>query len=406
MVTTSLTLEVSSTPSFTRILLIEDREEDAYLLQELLTDFPAEQFQLTWKDTLKDGLACLHDNSFEVILLDLSLPDSRGLVTLEQVHLVAPYLPVVVLTGFEDETLGLKAMQQGAQDYLLKHHLDSEILARSLSYAIERKRLESQLRLMQRLQSLGHFASVLSRDFENCLKLIKSNARLVSQAIPPDSKGHRYLDEIAKILEYARELNEHLLSYAVKDRSNKGTLQTQRINISALAEETLRLFKTHTCQQIHCHWNLANNLPLMDGDPSLLHQMFFNLLLNAREAIDEKEGEICVTTGLLYAERSFLSQCLTYDPLTEGIYIYLEVYDTGCGISTQTMNKLFEPFFTTKDKGRGFGLAAVISAIHSHHGAIHFSSLLGKGTCVGVLFPCHTRFAYLREEQRVQRRTF
>lgn len=405
MVTTSLTLEISSTPSITRILLIEDREEDAFLLQELLTDFPTEKFQLTWKDTLKSGLDCLSDQQFEVILLDLSLPDSRGLVTLEQVHAAAPYLPVVVLTGFEDETLGLKAMQQGAQDYLLKNHIDTELLARSLSYAIERKRLESQLRLMQRLQSLGHFASVLARDFENCLKLVKSNARLVGQAIPPDSKGHRYLNEIEKILEYARELNEHLLSYAVKD-GNKGTLQTQRINLSVLVEETLRLFKTHTSRQIQCNWNLANNLPLMDGDVTLLHQMFFNLLLNAREAIGEKEGEICVTTGLLYTDRAFLSQCLTFEPITEGIYIYLEVYDTGCGMGTQTMEKLFEPFFTTKDKGRGFGLAAVISALQSHHGAIHFSSLLGKGTCVGVLFPCHTRFAYLREDQRVQRRTF
>ena len=141
----------------TRILLIEDNPGDARILRELLAEGRADRFTLTHVDRLDTGIRCLSETTVDVILLDLSLPDSQGSETLARMHIAAKGVPIVLMTGLEDEELGLRLIQAGAQDYLVKGQVTAPLLTRALSYAVERTRLERELREKTRLlQSVLH----------------------------------------------------------------------------------------------------------------------------------------------------------------------------------------------------------------------------------------------------------
>ncbi len=137
------------------ILLVEDNAGDARLLRELLTETGADRFTLRHVERLDAAIQCLTQAAFDIILLDLSLPDSQGAETLFRMHAAAQGIPIVLMTGQEDEALGLQLIQAGAQDYLVKGQTTALLLARALKYAVERKRLEEDLRQKTRfLQSV------------------------------------------------------------------------------------------------------------------------------------------------------------------------------------------------------------------------------------------------------------
>lgn len=129
-----------------RILLIEDNPGDARLIREMLTDAESVPFILEWCGRLDAGLQKLTEDGADVVLLDLDLPDSRGLDTYADLHYRFSGVPIVVLSGLPDESLAVKAVSDGAQDYLVKGQIDGKLLARSIRYAIERKKSEDELR--------------------------------------------------------------------------------------------------------------------------------------------------------------------------------------------------------------------------------------------------------------------
>jgi DNA-binding response OmpR family regulator len=132
-----------------RVLLIEDDPDDALLLKESLAEAGAVKVKLVHASSLSDGLKHSGEQEFDVVLLDLNLPDSTGLGTLSSLHTQAPQAPIVVLTGLADEALSVKALQAGAQDYLVKGQANSELLSRAIRYAIERQRLLGELESSQ-----------------------------------------------------------------------------------------------------------------------------------------------------------------------------------------------------------------------------------------------------------------
>ncbi len=130
----------------TRILLIEDNPGDVRLLREMLTEVAGAVLDLECADRLSSGLECLAAGDIDVILLDLSLPDSQGFETFLRAQAQAPRVPLIVLSGLDDEALALKAVREGAQDYLVKGHFDGLSLLRAIRYAVERKRAEEEIR--------------------------------------------------------------------------------------------------------------------------------------------------------------------------------------------------------------------------------------------------------------------
>lgn len=131
----------------TRVLLIEDNPGDVRLIREMLHEAEGAAFEMETADRIARGLERLARGGIDVILLDLHLPDSRGFPTLKNVQAGAPDIPILVLTGLEDEDLAVNAVREGAQDYLVKGQIDTALLVRCLRYALERHRLRSALRM-------------------------------------------------------------------------------------------------------------------------------------------------------------------------------------------------------------------------------------------------------------------
>jgi DNA-binding NtrC family response regulator len=127
------------------VLLIEDNPGDARLVQEMLAEIKGSRFSLQWADRLEQGVERLDKcPPIDVILLDLSLPDSNGSETFARMLAAAPHIPIVVMSGLDDETVAVQTVREGAQDYLLKGQADGHLLARAIRYAIERKEAQTE----------------------------------------------------------------------------------------------------------------------------------------------------------------------------------------------------------------------------------------------------------------------
>ncbi len=145
------------------ILIIEDNPADARLVQEMLKESRHIEFVTTKAEYLSEGLTMIEENQYDAVLLDLSLPDSQGLDTFNQVINKAPDLPVIILTGLRDEELTLSAVKLGAQDFIFKSDIEPKLLARSISYAIERKQLMIELKeATEKVKTLRGFIPICS----------------------------------------------------------------------------------------------------------------------------------------------------------------------------------------------------------------------------------------------------
>lgn len=189
-----------------RVLLVEDDEEDYILTKHMMSEARHVRFDVTWADRLESALNHLNSSTVDVVLLDLSLPDSEGWETFTSVRKQSPDLPVVLLTGMEDEDLGAKAVYEGAQDYLVKNELSTQLLTRSISYAIERRRAQDALRtayneleslIRQRTRELANTNQRLSIETarrERAERALKEGRRLEAICAFVDGMAHSFND--------------------------------------------------------------------------------------------------------------------------------------------------------------------------------------------------------------------
>jgi len=164
------------------ILMVEDNPGDARLLRETLVDAPSFNFEMMHCVTLGDALNQLAELCFDIILLDLSLPDAHGLETVSRAHEHAPGTAIVVLTGLNDSEMGVQSLRAGAQDYLVKGQVDTDLLVRAIRYAMERKRGEDEVhRQLQRVSALREIGMAMgsSLDLTNILNVLVENIALL-----------------------------------------------------------------------------------------------------------------------------------------------------------------------------------------------------------------------------------
>jgi len=171
-----------------KILLVEEDPGDARLMADLLSSSSDAQYKLTVTDRLESGIGLLGEEAFDLVLLDLALPDSDGLETFQTLHSRAPTVPIIVLTGLDVESIGATAVQKGAQDYLIKGLVDRSALVRSVRYAIERSSLEGQILQSHRMESLGRLAGGVAHEFNNLLTPIINHTHMAMTEMPIASR--------------------------------------------------------------------------------------------------------------------------------------------------------------------------------------------------------------------------
>jgi PAS domain S-box-containing protein len=246
----------------------------------------------------------------------------------------------------------------------------------------EREQLEARLRHGQKLESLGLLAGGIAHDFNNLLVSVLGNADLAMADLDAGASGRVYVERIRDGARRLSELTKQLLAY-----SGKGTFVIQPVELSALIAEMRPLLNFSVSKRALLRFALADGLPAFEGDPSQIGQVLMNLVANASDALGEAGGAISVRTGVIEADRDFLSRSYHCEDCQEGPYVFVEVTDTGAGMDAERRAKVFDPFFTTKFTGRGLGLAVVLGIVRSHRGAICVESEPGKGTTFRILFP-------------------
>ncbi len=242
---------------------------------------------------------------------------------------------------------------------------------------LERKLLEGQ-----KLESLGLLAGGIAHDFNNLLSSILGNASLARMALTPDAAGAGQLQAIESAALRAAELCRQMLAYA-----GKGRFVIEPTDLTLLTEELLPLLKISVTPNAALVLQLDRSLPAVLADPTQLRQIIMNLVLNAADAVADRGGTIRISTGVMTADAALLTTCVAGSELPPGDYVFVEVRDSGQGMTPEVLAKIFDPFFTTKFAGRGLGLAAVLGIVRGHQGALQVASTPGKGSAFQLLLP-------------------
>jgi signal transduction histidine kinase/ActR/RegA family two-component response regulator len=246
----------------------------------------------------------------------------------------------------------------------------------------EKRGLERQVQQAQKLESLGILAGGIAHDFNNLLMVVLGHAELALKEISPMSPARGSITEITTAACRAADLCRQMLAYA-----GKASFALERVGLRELVEEMAHLLKTAISKKAILNLNLERGLPPIEADPSQIRQIVMNLIINASEAIGDRSGVITVSVGATRCDEEYLRKTELRNDLSPGLYVHLEVTDTGGGMDAETRSRIFEPFFTTKFTGRGLGLAAVLGIVRAHKGALKMYSEPGKETTFKVLFP-------------------
>lgn len=242
----------------------------------------------------------------------------------------------------------------------------------------ERQQLEAQMQHVQKLESLGVLAGGIAHDFNNLLMTILGNTDLALGELPEGAPARKYLESVESASNRAADLCKQMLAYA-----GKGRFIVEPIDLNSLVQSMIRILNVSVSKKAQLNCELADSLPIIDGDAAQLDQVLMNLVTNASDALQGDAGSITIRTGTGRFDRDeFVGE------VTEEVRcVFLEVEDTGCGMSRDVRKRIFDPFFSTKFTGRGLGLAAVLGIVRGHRGAIKVISEPGRGTLIRVLLP-------------------
>lgn len=187
------------------VLLVEDNADDAILVREFLAQNDRVRFTIEWAQLLEEGIERLQAGRFDIVLLDLGLPDISGLDTLGNLYFFSADVPIVVLTGQADEELALAALQEGAQDYLYKTDMDGDSLGRTLRYVIERYRLQKEMDDIKGMVLQAEAVEATARNIEKPLKVI---VELADKGLQDAGEDPAQCDFFASLRHHVQKIEE------------------------------------------------------------------------------------------------------------------------------------------------------------------------------------------------------
>jgi PAS domain S-box-containing protein len=302
-----------------------------------------------------------------------SEPTPKSLEVRLQPRHGAPFDAAITLSvargGPEDTAIGFRWL---VRDISAQRQLTDELRLREEAARREAEASEAGARHVQKLESIGVLAGGIAHDFNNLLHVILGNADLARLHVPAESPAREHLDEVVHATQRAGELTQQLLVY-----SGRGAVEIRHLDLSEEVREMAILLRTAISKQATLVWDLSPDLPAITADPTQVRQVVMNLITNASDALGDAPGGITLRTGLV--------EDVSADEAHP--FVFLEVSDTGCGMDTDTLQRIFDPFFSTKFTGRGLGLAAVMGIVESHHGHVRIRTAPGDGTTFRILFP-------------------
>ena len=397
---------VSHEPRLSTVLLVEDNRADARLIQIMLAESAAPHLKIETAQNLASGLQRISKNDIDLVLLDLSLPDSQGIDTFLKAILAAPHIPFVVLSGLDDEELATMAVQKGAQDYLVKGQIEGPLLWRVMLYAVERKLVQKELQQIN--ESLERRVKKRTEELNKANEDLRELDRMKSAFITQTSHELRtpvsticgmlsilegkmqYLDAeagsmVRSAISAAQKL-EKMTYRALKisyEGDYKNGLHLQPTDIKELANQVMmNLGIFIRLRKMQVHLELPEQLPRINCDVQKISDVITNLIMNAIKFTPDA-GDI-----FLAVEQDSPDK------------IVMTVRDTGVGIREEDLAHVFDPFFSSFDtlhhssgdyefekRGIGLGLSIAKRFVEMHSGTIYLASRQQEGTTVKVTLP-------------------
>jgi signal transduction histidine kinase len=367
----------------THVLLIEDNPGDADLVRLRLVEGKSAA-DVSCVNRLSDGLASLKEQSPSVILLDLNLPDSQGADTFRKVLEKAPNVPVVILSGQDDEELAMKALHQGVQDYLVKGAFSSSSLDRAMRYAVERQALLRSLEMSrkQQLEFKNQFLSHVSHELRTPLTCIHQFVTILLDGlageVSPEQRDH--LKTILKSVNQLGAMVRDLLE-ASRVESGKIRIEPRCVAIGDLIRQAVTMMEPIAHEkEVGLEVGVDTRIPFVYGDPDRILEVLINLLENGIK-FTPQGGSVTVRTCLVQTDPDF---------------VYISVVDTGCGITPEARALVFERLYQdpnavdNRRKGLGLGLFIAKELVSLHGGRIWVASEPGQGSTFSFTLPLYS----------------
>jgi sigma-B regulation protein RsbU (phosphoserine phosphatase) len=365
------------------VLLIEDNPGDADLVRLRLVEGKS-VVEVTCVDRLADGIASLGLHPPSVVLLDLNLPDSHGAETFRTVMAHSPDVPVVILSGQDDEALALKAVHQGVQDYLVKGDITSKQLERAMRYAVERQALLRSLEITrkQQLEFKNQFLSHVSHELRTPLTCIHQYVTILLDGLAgpmaPEQTDH--LKTVLKSVNQLHAMIRDLLE-ATRAESGKIRVEPRCISIGELVQQAVTMMRPIAGErQVGIEIGLDNRIPLVHADPDRILEVLINLTDNAIK-FTSPEGSVMVKACMVEADEDA---------------VYVSVTDTGRGISPDAKALIFERLYQDPElidnnrTGLGLGLFICRELVNLHGGKIWVASEPGQGSTFTFTLPLYS----------------
>ncbi|MGH7831578.1 MAG: ATP-binding protein [Candidatus Binatia bacterium] len=363
-----------------RVLLIEDNKITALVIREKLASAKRAPYQLEHVEDLSAGLSRIAEGGVDLILLDLFLPDSQGLDTVKKTLELAAQIPVVVLTGSDDDEIAVKAIQLGAQDYLVKGRFDTDLLARALHHAVERKRV--LIELSEANKKIADFTAMIAHDLRAPLANITAAASILKDKLagPVNEEQRKWAGRIQSSGRALVAMVNDFLDFS-KIEAGHIDLRKEEVDLAQLIQNNLENFLSlANDKKLSLTSRVDPSLPKIQADPRRLDQLFANLLSNAIKFTPEG-GAI-----ELGASRENGSQ-------GHGSGVRVWVKDTGVGIPSEEIGHLFQKYRqlsssqSSNQKGIGLGLVICKMIAEGHGGKISVESEVGKGSTFSFRIP-------------------
>ncbi|MFA6221756.1 MAG: response regulator [Desulfomonilaceae bacterium] len=364
------------------------------------------------------ALDMIHSGLPDIVLLDIRMPGTDGFDVIRQIKEREEYsdIPIIFISASTEVKQRVEGLKLGAVDFITKPIDHEELLVRVQTHLemsrlrarlenqtadlqlaneklrneiSERKRLETE-RLeierkvlhAQKLESLGVMAGGIAHDFNNLLMVVLGNLGLALEDLPLDSEARQDVENAIQAAERSAELSRQMLIYTGSILNSPVAL-----DLNEWLNRNSVLLKLGVSEQVTLNLAIGNALPPIRVDADQIQRLIMNILINASEAIGDKNGEVRLSTGVMDGNEGYLSHSRVEIKPEPGRFVFLDISDTGCGMDLETLRKVFDPFFTTKFTGRGLGLAEALGIVKGHRGALIVDSQIGKGTSVRVLFP-------------------